>query len=75
MLDRLMLRQCFMLGFITLIFSAFTTSLAIRYLGKSALLYKVERAHKVTMLEFKSIIVAAQRGDATTYPGAVARAA
>ena len=51
MLDRLTLRQCFLLGFVILLFSAFTTLLTIRYLGKNALLYKMERAHKVTMLE------------------------
>ena len=64
MLDRLTLRQCFLLGFVILLFSAFTTLLAIRYLGKSALLYKMERAHKVIMLEARTILDAAKRGDA-----------
>ena len=64
MLDRLTLRQCFLLGFVILLFSAFTTLLAIRYLGKNALLYKMERAHKVIMLEVRSILDSAKRGDA-----------
>ncbi len=67
MLDRLTLRQCFLLGFVILLFSAFTTLLTIRYLGKNALLYKMERAHKVTMLEVRSILDAAKRGDAETH--------
>ena len=64
MLNRLTLRQCFLLGFMLIFFSAAMTLLAIRYLGKSALLYKMERIHKVTMLEVRSILDAAKRGDA-----------
>ncbi len=64
MLNRLTLRQCFLLGFILIFFSVATTSLAIRYLGKTAFLYKMERAHKVTMLEIRAALDSVKNGRA-----------
>ena len=64
MLNRLTLRQCFLLGFILIFFSVATTSLAIRYLGKTALLYKMERVHKVTMLEIRAALDSVKNGHA-----------
>ncbi len=64
MLNRLTLRQCFLLGFILIFFSVATTSLAIRYLGKTALLYKMERAHKVSMLEIRAALDSVKNGRA-----------
>jgi methyl-accepting chemotaxis protein len=64
MLNRLTLRQCFLLGFILIFFSVATTSLAIRYLGKTALLYKMERVHKVTMLEIRGALDSVKNGRA-----------
>ena len=63
MLNRLTLRQCFLLGLIALLFSVFSTLTAVRYLGKTALLYKLERTHKVGMLEVKTILDATTRGE------------
>ena len=60
MLNRLTLRQCFALGFALIVFSVATTLLAVRYFGKSAMLYKMERAHKVTMLEIRSVLDSAR---------------
>lgn len=64
MLNRLTLRQCFLLGFILIFFSVATTSLAIRYLGKTAFLYKMERAHKITMLEIRAALDSVKNGRA-----------
>jgi methyl-accepting chemotaxis protein len=67
MFNRLTLRQCFLLGLIALLFSVFSTLMAVRYLGKTALLYKMERAHKVGMLEVKTILEAVSRGEGSQY--------
>ena len=67
MFHRLTLRQCFLLGLIALLFSVLSTLIAVRYLGKTALLYKLERTHKVGMLEVKRILDATSRGEGSQH--------